>query len=112
MMPTLPTLCITRKLECNLLLVKVVVEVIVVHRQRALRATLCTPPICAVIFTGRNEVVAKVMFLLEFVILFPEGVCLSACWETTPPLGGPDPPPLVCFMFYTEFRLRRVKKML
>ena len=49
MMPTMPTLCITRKLECNLLRVKVVKEVIVVHRQRALRETFCTPPICAMI---------------------------------------------------------------
>ena len=28
--------------------------------------------------TGRNEVVAKVMFLLKFVILFTGGVYLSA----------------------------------
>ena len=37
-----------------------------------------------VIFTSRNEVVTKVMFLLVSVILFTEGVCLSACWDTTP----------------------------
>ena len=37
------------------------------------------------IITGRNEVVAKVMFLLVSVILLTEGVCLSACWDTTPP---------------------------
>ena len=37
-------------------------------------------------FTGRNEVVAKVMFLLVSVILSTGegGVCLSACWDTTP----------------------------
>ena len=40
------------------------------------------------IFTGRNEVVAKVMFLLVCVILFPGGgVCLSACCDTPPPEG-------------------------
>ena len=32
-----------------------------------------------VLITGRNEVVAKVMFLLVFVILLTGGVCLSAC---------------------------------
>ena len=37
------------------------------------------------IITGRNEVVAKVMFLLVSVILFTAGVCLSACWDTTTP---------------------------
>ena len=38
------------------------------------------------IFTGRNEVVAKVIFLHLSVILFTEGgVCLSACWDTIPP---------------------------
>ena len=36
------------------------------------------------IFTGRNEVVAKVIFLHLSVILFTGGVCLSACWDTTP----------------------------
>ena len=37
------------------------------------------------IVTGRNEVVAKVIFLHLFVILFTgEGVCLSACWDTPP----------------------------
>ena len=50
------------------------------------------------IITSRNEVVVKVMFLLEFVILFTGGwgVCLSACWDTTPqsrhPLGPGTPP--------------------
>ena len=33
---------------------------------------------------------AKVIFLHLFVILFTGGVCLSACWDTTP--LGPDPP--------------------
>ena len=38
-----------------------------------------------VLLTGRNEVVAKVMFLLVSVILLTwGGVCLSACWDTTP----------------------------
>ena len=38
-----------------------------------------------VIFTGRNEVVAKDMFLLVSVILSTwGGVCFSACWDTTP----------------------------
>ena len=41
------------------------------------------------IFTGRNEVVAKVMFLLMSVILSMGGVCLSACWDTTPPEQTP-----------------------
>ena len=51
--------------------------------------------------TGRNELVAKVMFLQVCVILLMGGgVCLSACWDTThthtprdqtPPLG-PDLP--------------------
>ena len=36
-------------------------------------------------FTGRNEVVAKVMFLQVSVIhSVHRGVCLSACWDTTP----------------------------
>ena len=43
-------------------------------------------------FTGRNEVVAKVMFLLVSVILPTGGVCLSACWDiTTPPQEGGTP---------------------
>ena len=41
------------------------------------------------IFTGRNEVVAKVIFLHLFIILFTGGVCLSACWDTTPPRSRP-----------------------
>ena len=43
------------------------------------------------IITGRNEVVDEVMFLLVSVILLTEGVCLSACWDTTTPLEA-DPP--------------------
>ena len=39
--------------------------------------------------TGHNKVVAKVIFLHLFVILFTGGVCLSACWDTPP---GADPP--------------------
>ena len=43
-------------------------------------------------FTGRNEVVAKVIFLHLFVILFTGGgFCLNACWDTTPP-DQADPP--------------------
>ena len=42
------------------------------------------------VITGRNEVVAKVMFLLVSVILSTKGgVCLSACWDTTPPEQTP-----------------------
>ena len=37
------------------------------------------------IITGCSEVVAKVIFLHLFVILFTGGVCLSACWDTTTP---------------------------
>ena len=38
------------------------------------------------IFTGRNEVVAKVIFLHLSVILFTGGgFCLNACWDTSPP---------------------------
>ena len=48
------------------------------------------------VFTGRNEVVAKVIFLHLSVILFTGGVCLNACWDTTPPRSrhppGPDTP--------------------
>ena len=51
----------------------------------------------SVIINGRNEVVAKVMFLLVSVILLTGGcVCLSACWDTTPPsrhLPGSRHPP-------------------
>ena len=43
------------------------------------------------VITGRNEVVAKVMFLQLCVILFTGGVCLSACWDT-PHQGDPFPP--------------------
>ena len=45
-----------------------------------------------VLITGRNEVVAKVIFLHLSVILFTGGVCLSACWDTTPPLVADTPP--------------------
>ena len=52
----------------------------------------------SIIVTGRNEVVAKVMFLLVSVILLTGGICPSACWDTTHPPGadtppGADPPP-------------------
>ena len=39
--------------------------------------------------TVRNEV-AKVMFL--HLSVCPQGVCLSACWDTTPPGAGTPPP--------------------
>ena len=50
--------------------------------------------------TGRNEVVAKVMFLQVCVCPQGEGVCLSACWDArtppptrqTPPRPGRHPP--------------------
>ena len=45
---------------------------------------------CVWIFTVRNKV-AKVMFLHLSVILFTGGVCLSACWDTTPPDQVPPP---------------------
>ena len=47
------------------------------------------------IFTGRNEVMAKVLFYtcLSFILFTGgEGVCLSACWDTTPPGPGRPPP--------------------
>ena len=42
---------------------------------------------CLNIITSRNKVVAKVIFLHLFVIMFTvgRGVCLSAWWDTTPP---------------------------
>ena len=43
-----------------------------------------------IVFTGRNEVVAKVIFLQRSVILFTGGVCLSACWDTAPPSRHPS----------------------
>ena len=46
-----------------------------------------------VFITGRNEIVAKVMFLQ--VCVCPqggEGVCLSACWDAGPPPDQVDPP--------------------
>ena len=44
------------------------------------------------IITGRNEVVAKVIFLHLSVIhsVHRGGVCFSACWDNTPP--GADTP--------------------
>ena len=55
-------------------------------------------PVCilleCILVTGRNEVVAKVMFLQ--VCVCPqggEGVCLSACWDAIPP-PMEEPPPL------------------
>ena len=47
------------------------------------------------IFTGRNEVVAKVIFLHLSVIhsFHRGGVCLSACWDVTPPPGSRHTPP-------------------
>ena len=44
------------------------------------------------IFTGCNEVVPKVMFFTGVCHSVDRGgVCLSACWDTTPPPGA-DPP--------------------
>ena len=43
------------------------------------------------IFTVHNEV-AKVMFLQASVCPHAGGVCLSACWDTTPPPPGADIP--------------------
>ena len=48
------------------------------------------------LITGRNEVVAKVIFLhLSVIHSVHRGVCLSACWDTTTPLppGADTPPP-------------------
>ena len=66
------------------------------------QAFICSDRTSRHLFTGRNEVVAKVMFLQ--VCVCPqggEGVCLSACWDAIPPPDGelwrtpPDgePPP-------------------
>ena len=47
------------------------------------------------LITGRNEVVAKVIFLHLSVIHSvhrEEGVCPSACWDTTPPDQADTPP--------------------
>ena len=49
------------------------------------------------LITGRNEVVAKVIFLLVSVILFTGGVYLSACWDKPGPLPRRrhcHPPPM------------------
>ena len=47
----------------------------------------------SLMFTGRNEVVAKVMCLLEFVILFTGGWgCLPQCMLGYHPLPGADIP--------------------
>ena len=55
------------------------------------RCNLTDHPAIIKVITGRNEVVAKVIFLHLSVILFTGGVCISACWDTTPP--GPGRPP-------------------
>ena len=44
------------------------------------------------VITGRNEVVAKVMFLHVCVCPQGEGVCLSACWDARPLPPGSRPP--------------------
>ena len=54
---------------------------------------LCFLPFALV--RGRNEVVAKVIFLHLSVILFTGGVYLNACWDTNSPGSrppGPDTP--------------------
>ena len=43
------------------------------------------------VFTGRNEVVAKVMFLLEFVILFTGGSASVHAGILTPPAKETPP---------------------
>ena len=46
------------------------------------------------IITGRNEVVAKVIFLHPVChSVHRGGVCLGACWDTTPPQEQTPPPP-------------------
>ena len=60
-----------------------------VSQQRYQNSDTLTPTPRSQIITGRNEVVAKVIFLHLSVILFTGGVCLSACWDTAPP---GDPP--------------------
>ena len=45
------------------------------------------------LITGRNDVVAKVMFLLVSVILSTGGVCLSACWDAATSQEGGTPQP-------------------
>ena len=44
-------------------------------------------------FPPANKVCSKVIFLHLFVILFTGGVCLSACWDTSPPWEQTPPPP-------------------
>ena len=55
---------------------------------------VCCPPENHSIFTGRNEVVAKVIFLhlLSFCSQGGGGFCLSACWDTTPSPPGAGTP--------------------
>ena len=44
-----------------------------------------------VVITGRNEVVAKVMFLQVCVCPRGGGVCLTAYWDAIPPPDGEPP---------------------
>ena len=54
------------------------------------KTSLETHETCTIIITGRNKVVAKVIFLHLFVILYTGGGGGVACLRQTPP--GPDPP--------------------
>ena len=51
------------------------------------------PIVISFVITGRNEVVGQgnIFYICLSFILFTGGVCLSACWDTTPP--GPATPP-------------------
>ena len=45
------------------------------------------------IITARNEVGARLYFHRRLWFCSQGGVCLSACWDTTPPPGTSPPPP-------------------
>ena len=62
------------------------------HNSSRLTNRMCEWTLTVRFFTRRNEVVAKVIFLHLSVILFTGVVCLSACWDTTPPAGSRHPP--------------------
>ena len=70
-------------------------ENVVLHCSGSVRQVLyvtMTTSTCCYIITGRNEVVAKVIFLHLFVILFTGGMVVShKALRQTPP--GPDTPP-------------------
>ena len=62
------------------------------HNSSRLTNRMCEWTLTVRFFTCRNEVVAKLIFLHLSVILFTGVVCLSACWDTTPPAGSRHPP--------------------